>query len=255
MNPSEKNYAFDLTLFKTIGYYQMVDPNTKKIFGFNIYNVINITLVIFTSIMTLIGLSGFLYKVDSIAYEENSFQNIQMLFYLSCISLGNLKIAITVYNADAIWKLLNVAHESFISNKYCKQDKYKLNISGKQFVRIFPWYFFLFFMTAVSWSIVPIVVNNQVESKETQNNENIYMTNVANLRYPITVKTYNTYYKSFYALEFILVFYCAYGLVVFDLFIVALLQLLATHYEIISSAYENFKYKAENKNGELKYII
>ncbi|XP_022167528.1 uncharacterized protein LOC111031756 [Myzus persicae] len=252
MNPSEKNYAFDLILFKTIGYYQMVDPNTKKIFGFNIYNVINITLVIFTSIMTLIGLSGFLYKVDSIAYEENSFQNIQMLFYLSCISLGNLKIAITVYNADAIWKLLNVAHESFISNKYCKQDKYKLNISGKQFVRIFPWYFFLFFMTAVSWSIVPIVVNNQVESKETQNNENIYMTNVANLRYPITVKTYNTYYKSFYALEFILVFYCAYGLVVFDLFIVALLQLLATHYEIISSAYENFKYKAENKNGKLR---
>jgi len=49
-----------------------------------------------------------------------------------------------------------------------------------------------------------------------------------------------------------MVWYSAYGLVVFDLFIVALLQLLATHYEIISSAYENFKYKAENVNGELK---
>ncbi|KAL5233130.1 hypothetical protein ACI65C_000540 [Semiaphis heraclei] len=45
-----------------------------------------------------------------------------------------------------------------------------------------------------------------------------------------------------------IVWYSAYGLVVFDLFIVALLQLLDTHYEIISSAFENFKYKAENVN-------
>lgn len=253
---TEKNYAFDLTLFKTIGYYQMVDPNSKKIFGFNICNVINITLVIFTSIMTVIGLSGFLYKFDNVTSEENSFKNIQMFFYLSCIWLGNLKIATTVYNADAIWNLFNVAHESFLSNKYCKQDKiYKFHDSGKQFARIFPWYFLMFIMTALAWSIVPIVVNNQAAINETQNNENIYMTNIANLRYPITVKTYNTFYNGFYALEFIMVWYCAYGLVVFDLFIVALLQLLATHYEMISSAYENFINKAENENGELKYII
>jgi len=255
MNTTEKKYAFNLTLFRTIGYYQMVDPNSKKIFGYNIYNVINITLVIFTSIMTVIGLSGFVYKTDNITSEENSFTDIQMLFYLSCIGLGNLKIAITVYNADAIWKLFNVAHESFLTNKHCKQDKYKLNKRGKQFSRIFSWYFLMFIMTAIAWSVVPIVVNNHAASNETQNNENIYMTNIANLRYPITVKTYNTFYKGFYALEFIMVWYSAYGLVVFDLFIVALLQLLATHYEIISSAYENFKYKAENKDGELKYII
>ncbi|CAI6361034.1 unnamed protein product [Macrosiphum euphorbiae] len=249
MNTTEEKYAFNLTLFKTIGYYQMIDPNSKKIFGFNVYNVINITLVIFTSIMTVIGLSGFLYKSDNITSEENSFKDIQMLFYLSCIVLGNLKIAITAYNADAIWELLNVAHESFLSNKYCKQDKYKLYNCGKRFARIFPWYFFMFIMTAVAWSVVPIVVNNHAA---TQNNEHIYMTNIANLRYPITVKAYNTFYKGFYALEFIMVWYSAYGLVVFDLFIVALLQLLATHYEIISSTYENFKYKAENKDGKLR---
>lgn len=254
MNSTEKKYAFNLTLFKTIGYYQMVDPNSKKIFGFNIYNVINITLVIFTSIMTVIGLSGFFYKIDNITSEENSFKGIQMLFYLSCIVLGNLKIAITVYNADAIWKLFNVAHESFLSNKYCKQEKYKLNNCGKQFARIFPWYFFMFFMTAFAWSTIPIVVNYNSASNETQNNENIYMTNIANLRYPITVKTYNKFYKSFYVLEFIMVWYSAYGLVVFDLFIVALLKLLTTHYEIIASAHENFKYKAENEDGEFKYI-
>lgn len=254
MNTTEKSYAFNLTLFKTIGYYQMIDPNSKKIFGFNIYNVINITLVIFTSIMTVIGLSGYFYKADNITYEEYGFKDLQMLFYLSCICLGNIKISITIYNADAIRKLFNVAHESFLSNKYCNQDKYKLNICGKKFARIFPWYFFLFFMTAFSWSIVPIVtiVNYHVTNEETNCNENIYMTNIANLRYPITAKTYNTFYKSFYALEFMMVWYSAYGLVVFDLFIVALLQLLATHYEIISSAYENFKYKAENVNGELK---
>lgn len=252
MNTTEKNYAFDLTLFKTIGYYQMIDPNCKKIFGFNIYNVINIVIVVFTSIITVIGLSGFFYKPDNITYEKTSFKDIQILFYLACIVIGNLKICITIYNAKKIWKLFKVAHESFLSNKYWKQNKHKINKCGKKFAKIFPWYLFIFLMTAFAWSIVPIVVNNHVASKETQNDENIYMTNIANMRYPITAKTYNKFYKGFYVSEFIVVWYSAYGLVVFDLFTLGLLQLLATHYEIIASAYENFK-MTKNENGE--YII
>ncbi|XP_060849480.1 odorant receptor 67a-like [Rhopalosiphum padi] len=251
MNTTEKNYAFDLTLFKIIGYYQMIDPNSKKIFGYNIYNVINMAIVIFTSIVTVIGLSGFFYKPDNITYEKISFKDIQILFYLACIMIGNLKIAITIYNAKAIWKSFNVAHESFLSNKYWKQNKHKINNCGKKFARIFPWYFFMFLMTAFAWSIVPIVVNNHVASKETQINENIYITNIANMRYPITAKTYNKFYKIFYVSEFIVVCYSAYGLAVFDLLILGLLQLMATHYEIIASAYENFICKIENENGKL----
>ncbi|KAE9539565.1 hypothetical protein AGLY_004817 [Aphis glycines] len=249
MNTTEKNYAFDLTLFKTIGYYQMIDPNCKKIFGFNIYNVINMMIVVFTSIITVIGLSGFFYKPNDITYEKTSFKDIQILFYLACIVVGNLKICITIYNAKTIWKLFKVAHESFLSNNYWKQNKHKINKCGKKFAKIFPWYLFIFLMTAFAWSIVPIVVNNHVASKETQNDENIYMTNVVNMRYPITAKTYNKFYKGFYVLEFIVVWYSAYGLVVFDLLTLGLLQLLATHYEIIASAYENFK-MTKNENGE-----
>ncbi|XP_050059676.1 odorant receptor 67a-like [Aphis gossypii] len=250
MNTTEKNYAFDLTLFKTIGYYQMIDPNCKKIFGFNIYNVINMMIVVFTSIITVIGLSGFFYKPNDITYEKISFKDIQILFYLACIVVGNLKICITIYNAKTIWKLFKVAHDSFLSNNYWKQNKHKINKCGKKFAKIFPWYLFIFLMTAFAWSIVPIVVNNHVASKETQNDENIYMTNVVNMRYPITAKTYNKFYKGFYVLEFIVVWYSAYGLVVFDLLTLGLLQLLATHYEIIASAYENFK-MTKNENGKL----
>uniref|UniRef100_A0A2S2NU95 Uncharacterized protein n=1 Tax=Schizaphis graminum TaxID=13262 RepID=A0A2S2NU95_SCHGA len=111
----------------------------------------------------------------------------------------------------------------------------------------------MFLMTAFAWPIVPIVVNNHVASKETQNNENIYITNIANMRYPITAKTYNKFYNLFYVSEFISVCYSAYGLAVFDLLILGLLQLMATHYEITASAYENFICKIENENG--KYII
>lgn len=211
----------------------------------------NITLVMLTSTITVIGLSGFFYKLDNILYADDSgFKYLQMLFYLACIVLGNIKIVITIYNAKAIWKLYDVAHDSFLSNKYCNQNNHRVENCGKKFARIFVWYFFMYIMTAFLWSIVPIVVNNSVEIKATQNSENIYMTNIGNLRYPVTAKTYNIFYKSFYALEFITVWYATYGLVVFDLFMVAILQLLATHYEMISSAYENIKCKDENNNSE-----
>lgn len=59
----EKNYAINFTLFKMTGAYQMVDPNTKKLFGFNIFNFVIITIIIFITIVTILGLNGFFSRL------------------------------------------------------------------------------------------------------------------------------------------------------------------------------------------------
>lgn len=173
-----------------------------------------------------------------------------MLFYLACITVGNWKIIFIIYNSKTIFELFDIANDSFLSNKHCKKNFYKLVDCGKSFSKIFPWYFFLFFMTAFTWITMPLILNNQGSTKI---NENIRIVNVVNLRYPITVKTYNSFYKELYIMEAIMCSYGAFGLVIFDVFLIAMLKLISTQYEIISSAYESLEFITLNDVG--KFII
>lgn len=243
---NEKKYAVNFMLFKLIGFYQMIDPNSPKLFGYNIYNRIHIGLLTFTSIMTVVGLSGVFYTTSSSA--DNGFKDLQMLFYVGCITVGNWKLIVIIRNADKFWNLIGITHESYLSNKHCEGYSFKVINRGKRFTKMFPWYFFLFFMTSFSWITLPRIIDYHGESNET-NTDEIKRRNVVNLKYPISDKTYNTHYNIIYVMESVMCSYCAYGLVTFDLFIILLLQIISTQYEIVSSAYENFKFNAEDGEG------
>lgn len=245
---AKKKSAINLTIFKIIGFYQMVDPNSTTLFGYNVYHFIHIICIIFSTTMTLIGLSGFFFKTEFA--REYGFKDMQMSFYLACITVGNLKLAIIIVNAKKLWDLFKVAHESFLSSKYCKNNYFKIVNRGKQFTRIFPWYSFLFFMTAFSWITLPKIIDNHNTSKEININENTHRNNIVNLRYPISVITYNMHYHIIYALESVLCVYCTYGLVTFDLFLIALLQLISVQYEIVLSAYENLELTVKDEGGK-----
>lgn len=251
---ADEKYAINLTLFKIIGFYQLVDPNGPKMFGYNVYKLVNITLITVTTVITVVGLSGFVYTSNN--SKDDIFKIMQLLFYIACITVGNMKMIIIIYNAKQIWNLFNIAHESFLSSENCRKYYLNLKCCGKRFERTFQWYIFIFFMTAFLWIVVPIIIlnNHQIGHTKTQNNENTYMINVVNLKYPITVNTYNTFYKFIYVMEVMIVLYSAYGLVAFDTFLIAILQLISTHYEIISLAYENLECNVKNQYSEFIFI-
>lgn len=240
---TEKNYAINLTLFKIIGFYQLIDPDAVKIYGYNIYKIINIMLVTITTVITVVGLSGYTYQIDNYSLDD-VFKSMKTLFYIACITIGNVKMIIIICNAEKLLKLFNIAHESFFSNKYCRQKYFKLVHHGHRLSTIFIWYFILFMSTGIMWMIVPIVIlnNHHVDNIQTQNNENIPKINVINLKYPISVNTYNKFYNTIYVIESVMTLYSAYGLVIFDIFLIAILQVISTYYEIISSAYEHIPF-------------
>jgi len=246
---TEKKFSVNFILLKLIGLYQMVNPKSPKMFGYNIYHVIHVFIVVLTTLVTVIGLTGLVYNNDKSL--NNSFQDMQMLFYIACITVGNIKIIIIICNADEIWKTFDVEHESFLSNKYCKKNFFKINNCRKQSIRTLSLYIFLFYMAGILWIILPIIVNTD----EIVINKNIHKNNVVNLRYPIKVETYNIYYNWLYVIETILCGYCTFGLVVFDIFILAKLQLIATQYDILSSAYENIVFIDENEEGKSVYYL
>lgn len=244
----QEEYAMDFTFLKIIGFYQLIDQNGLKIFNLKLCNVINILLIVFTTTTTVIGLVGFVYKTDE--SMENSFKNMQTIFYIACITVANLKMITIMRNADKLWDFFNIAHKSFLSNEYCIKNYYKIVDCGKYIKRTSPVYFLVFCITGLSWIIIPTISNNNVLSDETQKNQNFHKANVVNMNYPIAAKTYYTYYNVFYLFETIMFSYAVYGLVVFDIFLISILQILCVQYEIITSAYENLRFKADDEDGE-----
>lgn len=248
----EKNHGINLTLLKVISVYQMLDPNTKRVFSINIYAFINMALVTITTIMTVVGLIGFVYKTDD--SMDNGFKKMQMIFYIFSILSGNLKIITILYNSKMIWKLLDITHKSFLSNKcYETMYNYKLVNSWKQMLIYFRWYLLIFAITPVTWLTTPIIVNSNNANKEIQNNHTVHRVNVVNMMYPITEETYNKLYYAIYVMESVMCSYCGYSLVIFDLLIFTFLAIIATQYDMISCAYENLGLEAEGKFG--KYCL
>lgn len=250
---TDKKYAINLKILKIFGFYQLVDPDGTKMYGYNIYKIVHITLVAITTMITGLGLSGFTYKTNYSSLDD-IFRTMQMIFYIACITVGNIKMMIIVCNVDKLWNVLNIAQETFFSNKYCRENYFKLVKHRNRFSFIFALYFFIFIMTGVSWCIVPIVVLNdhRVENNTKPLTNKI---NIINLKYPIPVNTYNEFYNTIYVIESIMVIYSAYGLALFDIFLFAILQLISAYYEIISSAYEHVQFASRRKYGESIFSI
>lgn len=104
-------------------------------------------------------------------------------------------------------------------------------------------------MAAFSWISMPNIIN--ISNGKFYNYENVRKNNVINLKYPISVGTYNTFFRVFYVMESVMISYVAYGLLTFDLFFIAFLLLISTQYEMISLAYKHLNYNNYNtSDGE-----
>lgn len=245
----EDSYAISFTLLKFIGFFQMINPNSPKRFGYSIYHMIHIFLVVLTTTVAVTGLTGLIYhNNDSL---NNGFQNIRILFSIAVQTIGNIKVIITICNADELWKTFEIAHESFSSNKYCKKNRFKVLNCRKHFRRTSIWYIIIFYMAAFFWILLPNVVNID----ETATNNYIRKINILNLKYPIKVETYNTYYNAIYVIEAIVCVYSIFGLILFDIFLFEELQLISIQYEMLSSAYENMVFIDQNEDGKSIYYF
>lgn len=244
----EETLAINLKLFKLIGFYQIIDPNSPTLFGYNIYKLVNCVLIVITTTITVVGMSGNVIGADDL--EDHDFKDLQLLFYIGCMTIVYVKLIMVMRHSEQIFHLFTVTRKSFLTSKHCKKNWHKIVNCGRQFRRIFPFYFFFFFMTGILWTSMPVIINNYTDIGKVQNDMSVgRKRNIVNLRFPVSVSTYNTFYGVFFSVECLLVSYCTFGLVTFDLFLIALLLITSGHYEVVSSAYESFDFKSKHKNG------
>lgn len=254
-NMSKRNICtIDTTLFRRFGLHQIVNPNGPKKFGFNKYILIHIALFIFMMILTIIGISGYIYDFGE---STNKFHitiiDMQFFCAIDCIFLASSKILTIFFYRNKMFNLFNIMHESFFLSKQCKKNYDHVKFK-KHYKKTF--YLNLCFLigSIFLWIISPIILI-LINSFSTKPQTYIRKPNIVNFNYPVSNYTYNLYYTIFYILEGIITIYSVYCIVLFDVFMYAILQLIANYYTVVSYTFEHFDFKIKNKNSEFITLL
>lgn len=208
-----------------------------------------ITITIFTTILTIFGLYGFIF--EAYTYETKDSDIVFLGLYFLCLTIGTYKATKMITNTDKIWSLFNVFHESFVSNRHSRKNCYKIIKRGEQTSTFFSVYSYLMAIAVTLFAMVPIILNIYLPSDQTLHAEMIRKYNIFNLRYPITMETYNAFYKVLNVMELITIIFIGFSEISFDVVVMTIIMITSAQYENIGLAREALKPQVDNKNGNL----
>jgi len=241
--------AINIELYKLLRFYHVFDPSYSKIFGFHFYRFTGILITVFIQSCVLFGLLGcFMEMEDQLDYIE--------LFLFIFVNASNflsvMKICVFIYKANDTWDLFEVARIQFLKSERCR--KYRVEILEKvrnKSIKLTNFIFGFSFVTSIIWMTYPLVINLIMIATDQINNQRYQ--NVFNMRYPVTINTYNQYYFVFYAIEVILAFFILYNSILIDTFLVSFCWVIIAQYEILTEAFGNIGY--EDKFQNRKFVL
>ncbi|CAH1710664.1 unnamed protein product [Aphis gossypii] len=242
------NVAINIKLYKLLRFYHLFDPNSTDIFGYHFYRFTGIFITVFIQLFVLFGLLGcFMEMEDTI----NDIEQFIFIFVNLSNFLSVMKLCVFTYKAKNTWDLFDVTCIHFLkSEKCCKYRNEILEKVRNKSIKLTNFIFGFATMTFIIWTIYPLVVNLFL-IKTDQNNLQRYQ-NIFNMRYPVTINTYNQYYFFFYTIEMIMGFFILYNSILIDTFLVSFCWVLIAQYEILSEAFGSIEYKDNTKDCSIK---
>lgn len=220
--------ALNLSYYKWLLLYNVFDPNGKTIFNYNLSHFIGIIIVIFVQCFFVFGLLGFFLETNR-TYDVTA--RMSFWYYVICNGSCTLKLVVLMCKATETWNLLNVLEIKFLNSPYCLENTRKLKEQKIKLSKFTVYFLICCCIIFVLWASFPIVTN-------VNKNPNAFYNNILNLWYPVTIKIYNQYFYFFYFIEFMIIFYYSYSLLV-DNFLVCLGLVIAFQYKILAQAFAN----------------
>lgn len=225
------NYIMNIKLAVYTGLYQMINPGSPKLFGYNAYHVIVIIYVAFI-IVLLVMLS-----VGVFCYWINDTQQFVMgLLQLVNYCFACVKVFTIILYSKKIWQCIEVTRVDFLTS--CKMyDSTLLNKCLLRSFRITNVYSLFCYTLMVSWYIAPFVLrNSHMAIKQRDGTYWKYRHNVHNLYLPISAETYNEYFTQIYIMECVFGFSFIEFTVIFDIFIISMCLAISSQIETINNA-------------------
>lgn len=231
--------AIDLTLLKLCGFYKMFDPTVTKIYNWNVYLLSLIVISLIDQLIFIFGNLGFFIEMEdsycSYDFFLHAFSGIEIYLFV-------LKVWVLFYNSDQIWELFDITKLNLLTIKLCNKNILYKNHNTN--IKIINLYFIGAIMMIAPWIIFPFFTN-----KFTTNNDDIRFKNIINLRFPVTISTYNQYFLIFYIIEFFNFTSVTYLMVITEIFFITFCSTLIGHYKLLENATQNIGHENEHQMG------
>lgn len=239
-----RDVAFNSQLFNMLRFVQLFDPNGPTFLNFNFHRLIGVLSIVTILCITVIGTLGF--AVES----EDPVDNIGLLLLLFVFLhdfLSIIKISFFIWKTEKIWELFDLARMNFIENRQCLKYITILSACRNRSVTITN--FLCGYATAiiVLWFVYPLGANAFMVMHDVRDQR---FENVFNLRYPVTIYVYNSYYFVFYAIEVVLGMFIVYGIIIFNCILISFSCIIIGHCEIYTLAFENVWNKPIPRQGK-----
>lgn len=233
---TEDEVLINLRIFKRYRFYQLFDPNSKKIFNYNAYRIYNILFIVIVMLCHIFSATGLYTKMNTI--DDINVLLILFNYFNNILSL--LKIIVFLNKSDQIWDFIDLTRLDFLTSARCRNYEQILYKRKDKLIKVTNLFFILSVIVFFIWMLFPLVTKNNPDERRQ---------NVFNMLYPVSTSNFIRYFYLFYAIEVIMGIFILYYTTLIDMFIVTFCWATIIQYDVLGRAFESIGYEDEVKNS------
>uniref|UniRef100_A0A2S2R1M8 Uncharacterized protein n=1 Tax=Sipha flava TaxID=143950 RepID=A0A2S2R1M8_9HEMI len=229
-----QNYIINLRLMKLTGFYQLINPNTSKYYGYSPYKVVATIEIMFGvfSVSVLI-LSSYYYL-----YNTNELMNHFMLAV--AIFFSTFKLFCVSRNSELIWDCMDMTSVQFLSYTGHRRDA--LRTARAKSITLSILFLLLWGSVTVAWCLSPFIVDGVYLDVEINGKVRQYRYNSLNYVYPVGERFYNDHFLAFYAVEMLQVVSWGHATIAYDTFVISMCIAIQFQLKTIADSYSTLCY-------------
>lgn len=243
----DSEVIINLKLLKRARFYSIIiEPNGKKIFGYNINRIIFAIIFVINTLVFYSNL-GFFVNVD---YKLSNSE-----FFLILISdlesyLTFFKMCLFFYHLDKIVDLVDVTRVDFLTGELCRKHNKILYGYRNTIKKVTDYYFIFAYVVGIQWIIFAIL--NKIFFFVDENS-NRRIPNIINMPFPVNAHVYNQYYVFIFAIESTFPIFLLYCSLMIDIFVLSFALIITFQYEVLSLAFKDLGHENKRSTGNILF--
>lgn len=223
----------NLVLFKQYYFYHLFNPNSPKIFNYNVYRLIHIVYIMVIFCFTIFSALTFVLKTKDQVFDY--VELLLLMFVYIVIGISFLKILVFLYKADTIWNLFSFTRIDFLTSRRCQKHVAILHMYREKSKKSTNFFQNYCLAVLTLWIVTPLFLNAAMKPETLNRRYN----NIFNLRYPVNTSIFNEYYYAFYLIEILVGFFLLYYSALIDNYLISFCWTIIAQLEVITCAYES----------------
>lgn len=238
----DEEVVMNLKLLKRARFFHVFDPDSRKIYNWNVFLIPIITTNVVSQCVPFLVLMGFF------VHGLSSLSNIDFFLVLFIILYNyiTLFMLIRILNKSTlIWTLFPVTKFDFLTGATCARNTEILNEYRTKATRVTNFFLGLIVVVLIQWAFIPLALNLFTRNE----NGNRQMQNVFNYHYPVNTRAYNQYYLVFYLLEIMQLYSIGYIVLILDIILITFYYPLIGQYKVICRSFESIGFQDKTQKG------